>query len=143
MTHLVNDRPPNLLDDLGIAVADRADGTPADRGPCRPPRSGTRSTPLGWTQSGTTCVPVRIGDGRKPLASSQTLSENSQMASSTVSAERGPEGLSQAPNRTPIPPRRAKGPPIRPNITIGRERSLDRHIRSPRRIQLPRPAQNC
>ena len=27
MTHLVNDRPPNLLDDLGIAVADRADGT--------------------------------------------------------------------------------------------------------------------
>ena len=26
MTHLVNDRPPNLLDDLGIVVAYRADG---------------------------------------------------------------------------------------------------------------------
>src|SRR5664280_3536223 len=31
MTHLVNDRPPNLLDDLGIAGAHRADGTPVDR----------------------------------------------------------------------------------------------------------------
>jgi hypothetical protein len=30
--------------------------------------------------------------------SSQTLRENSQMTSSTVSAVRGPEGLSQAPN---------------------------------------------
>jgi integrase len=35
MTHLVNDRPPNLLDDLGIAVAHRADGTPVDRDPVR------------------------------------------------------------------------------------------------------------
>jgi hypothetical protein len=33
MTHLVNDRPPNLLDDLGIAVAHLADGTPVDRDP--------------------------------------------------------------------------------------------------------------
>ena len=35
MTHLVNDRPPNLLDDLGIAVAHRADGTLVDRDPVR------------------------------------------------------------------------------------------------------------
>src|SRR5450631_2654189 len=35
MTNLVNDRPPNLLDDLGIAVAHRADGTPVDRDPVR------------------------------------------------------------------------------------------------------------
>src|SRR5450759_616890 len=35
MTHLVNDRPPNLVDDLGIAVAHRADGTPVDRDPVR------------------------------------------------------------------------------------------------------------
>jgi len=35
MTHLVNDRPPNLLDDLGIGVAHRADGTPVDRDPVR------------------------------------------------------------------------------------------------------------
>src|SRR5450631_3032693 len=35
MTHLVNDRPPNLLDDLGIAAAHRADGTPVDRDPVR------------------------------------------------------------------------------------------------------------
>ena len=35
MTHLVNDRPPNLLDDLRIAVAHRADGTPVGRDPVR------------------------------------------------------------------------------------------------------------
>ena len=35
MTHLVNDRPPNLLDDLGIAVAHSADGMPIDRDPVR------------------------------------------------------------------------------------------------------------
>lgn len=28
VTHLVDDRPSNLLDDLGFARADRADGTP-------------------------------------------------------------------------------------------------------------------
>src|SRR5450759_1275567 len=35
MTHLVNDRPSNLLDDLGIAVAHRAYCTPVDREPVR------------------------------------------------------------------------------------------------------------
>ena len=33
MTHLVNDRPPNLLDDLPLAVAHPADGSPVDRDP--------------------------------------------------------------------------------------------------------------
>ena len=35
MTPLVNERPPNLLDDFGIAVAHRADGMPVDRDPVR------------------------------------------------------------------------------------------------------------
>ena len=35
MTHLVNHCLPNLVDDLGIAVAHRADGTPVDRDPVR------------------------------------------------------------------------------------------------------------
>jgi hypothetical protein len=41
-----------------------------------------------------TGAPVRIGDGLKPLASSQTLSENSQMASGAVEATRSPDVLS-------------------------------------------------
>jgi hypothetical protein len=80
-------------------------------------------------EAGTTGVPVRMGDGRKPLTSSQTLSENSQMASGAVSATGSPEVMSQAPSSTPIPARSASGPPIRPIHTIGRGSSLDRHIR--------------
>ena len=63
---------------------------------------------------GTTGGPVRIGEGRKPLKRSQTLSENSQMASGAVSATGSPEVVSPAPNSTPIPARRANGPPMRP-----------------------------
>ena len=63
---------------------------------------------------------MRIGEGRKPLTRSQTLSENSQMASGAVSATGSPEVVSQAPNSTPIPARRANGPPMRPIITSGR-----------------------
>jgi hypothetical protein len=80
-------------------------------------------------EAGMTGVPVRMGDGRKPLASSQTLSDNSQMASGAVSATGSPEVMSQAPSSTPIPASSANGPPIRPIHTIGRGSSLDRHIR--------------
>src|SRR3954469_7516135 len=86
-----------------------------------------RDLELAWP--GVTGGPVRIGEGRNPLARSQILSVNSQMASGAVSATGSPERMPQNANKTPIPARRANGPPTRPIITSGRGRSLDRHIR--------------
>ena len=49
MTHLVNDRPPNLLDDLGLAVAHTPDGTPVDRDPVW---RTTSAAPRSWSSAG-------------------------------------------------------------------------------------------
>src|SRR5215213_5755325 len=92
-------------------------------------RTGRGRDGGGLVLLGVTGGPVRIGEGRKPLASSQTLSENSQMASGAVSATGSRERMPQAPNSTPITARRANGPPMRPIITSGRGSSLDRHIK--------------
>jgi hypothetical protein len=48
MTHFVNDRPPNLLDGLGIAVAHGADGTPVDRDPVRQGAGAERRPTRQW-----------------------------------------------------------------------------------------------
>ena len=48
---------------------------------------------------GVTGGPVRIGEGRKPLARSQTLSENSQMASGAVSATGSAEADAPGPQQ--------------------------------------------
>src|SRR6478736_4424380 len=44
VTNLVNDRPPNLLDHLGVALAHRADGAPVDRDPARQDASVERGS---------------------------------------------------------------------------------------------------
>jgi hypothetical protein len=49
MTHLVNDRSPNLLDDLGLAVAHPADGSPVDRDPVW---RNTSAAPRSWSSAG-------------------------------------------------------------------------------------------
>jgi len=49
MTHLVNDHPPNLLDDLPLAVAHPADGSPVDRDPVW---RNTSAAPRSWSSAG-------------------------------------------------------------------------------------------
>ena len=49
LTHLVNDRPPNLLDDLPFAVAQPAHGSPVDRDPVW---RTTSAAPRSWSSAG-------------------------------------------------------------------------------------------
>src|ERR1035437_195736 len=102
MTHLVNDRPPNLLDDLGIAVAHRADGTPVDRDPVRQD-AGVERRPT--RQRHSLVEPQQAGRATVVLHRDGHVAH--ELAPLTITSNRSgsTSTMQQVSNPTPYPPR--------------------------------------
>ena len=76
-------------------------------------------------------MPAVIGEGLKPLTTSQTPSENSHKATGMVAIPAGRDICPQRPNRTAISEAKSRGAPISPTSGMIRGTRPDRYIREP------------
>ena len=72
-----------------------------------------------------------IGEGLKPLTTSQTPSENSQAATGITGSMASPAKEECCPNSVANTATMSRGPPMSPITGMTRGTSRDRYIRSP------------